>query len=401
MMNKKLLKKLRFVIVICIIILVIEFGYIIYCSFFKEEKSLYFDGINAVSIVDNGYVSVGSNNNNDMFYEKAKITKYDDKKNKVFERLYNKGYNGVFYEVIEDKGSFVAVGSYESTQEQHDELVRSALIVKYDKEGNIEFENELKVLDNSKFTSVVAVDDGYIVTGQSIYKNTKVGESSLGGALLIKYDKNGKEIFRKNYGNNKTAVYNDLIIFDNNIYAVGKNENKIGMISKYDMEGNMLAYNDYKHTDSLGFTGIVEAGNNLYAVGANMVSNGDTDALIVKYDLNCTYLTQVVHPLRDIERFNKVTKDDHDNIIAIGTRAILDKKNKNRVFNYDGLIAKYDSELEEIDLVTYGDDRDDYFTDVKMDNGNYLVVGYTLYDNESYLSKFIKYSDALKVLEID
>ena len=89
-MQKKLFKLLKLVAIVCVVILVIELIYIIYLL---QGKSIYFDGINSVINVDKGYVAVGSNNNNEKYYEKAKITKYNDKKEKVFEKLYNKGYN--------------------------------------------------------------------------------------------------------------------------------------------------------------------------------------------------------------------------------------------------------------------------------------------------------------------
>ena len=49
----------------------------------------------------------------------------------------------------------------------------------------------------------------------------------------------------------------------------------------------------------------------------------------------------------------------------------------------------------------YGDERDDYFTDIILDHNQYLVVGYSSYEDGSYLSKFIRYSDALKVLGVE
>ena len=67
---------------------------------------------------------------------------------------------------------------------------------------------------------------------------------------------------------------------------------------------------------------------------------------------------------------------------------------------YNGLIGKYKSDLSNIKLETYGAQRDDHFTDIKVVDNNYCVVGYSSYEDGSYLSKFIVYSDALKVLEV-
>ena len=61
----------------------------------------------------------------------------------------------------------------------------------------------------------------------------------------------------------------------------------------------------------------------------------------------------------------------------------------------------YDKVLEKVSVVRYGDDRDDYFTDVIVNDGNYLVSGYSSYEDGSYLNKFITYSDALKTLGVE
>ena len=36
-----------------------------------------------------------------------------------------------------------------------------------------------------------------------------------------------------------------------------------------------------------------------------------------------------------------------------------------------------------------------------FDEGEYVVAGYSFYDEGSYMSKFIRYSKALKVLGVD
>lgn len=402
-MNKKVLKRLRIVTIICIIVLVIELMYILFCAFFKEDKSIYFDGVNAFINIDNGYVAVGSNNNNDEYYEKAKLTIYNEKRENVMEKLYNKGYNSAFFGVAVDKdNNYIVVGDCEVDKKDEKNSTRKALIVKYDKDGNIIFDKTFAVLDNSKFTNVVVVNDGYLVVGQSIYKSNKVGDSEEGGAYLIKYSKDGKLLWKSNYGNNNSAVFNDVLVYDDNIYVVGKNNSRLGIICKYDEDGKLLKMNDYKYTDALGFSGIVEIDDYLYICGSNRISDDNTDAMIVKYNLDIEYIDEVIYDSEGIERFNKIIKDKYDNLITIGISAVVDEKNNNTVdeYDYDGIIAKYDKKLEKVAVVQYGDDRDDYFTDLKLDGNNYLVSGYSSYEDGSFLSKFIKYSDALKVLEI-
>ena len=401
-MNKRILKRLRLITIICLVVLFIELLYILYCAFYREDKSIYFDGINAFDTMKTGYVTVGSNNNNEKFFEKAKLTVYNEKKENILEKIYNKGYNSAFFGVAVDGSDFVAVGNYEENKKDYKNSVRKALLVKYDKDGNIVFEKSFSALDNSKFTNICVVDDGYIVVGQSIYKNNKIGNSKNGGAYIIKYSKDGEELWKKNFGSNDSAIYNDLVVYDDYIYVVGKSDSRVGLISKYDLDGKLIETNDYKYTDSLGFSGVVIIDDYLYVCGSNRTDDDDTDAMIVKYDLDCKYVDEVIYRGEGIERFNKIIKDSNDNLISIGISAVVDKKSRDTVdeYNYDGIIAKYNNDLEKIAVVSYGDERDDYFTDLKLVNNDYLVTGYSSYEDGSYMSKFIRYSDALKVLEI-
>ncbi len=399
-MNRKKVEQLKTISFVCVIILICELIYIGYHFLYNREKSVYFEGVNAIVSAPNYYISVGSNNDNDKHYEKAKLSKYDSKRIKNYEKLYNVGFNSSFFGVAIDGEDFVVVGNFEKTEEDHKDSVRRALIVKYDKDGNILFEKDFELLDNSKFTSVAVVGDYYYVTGQSIYKNTRVG-SKEGGAILAKYDKEGKLLWYRTYGSSKSAIFNDLIIVDNYIYTVGTDDNYLGIIAKYDLNGNYITHNDYRTTDSLGFSGIVADNGFIYISGALRRGKDNTDAMIVRYNYDCTYIDQAVYEGSGIERFYKLIVDDHDHIVAIGTMATPKKSGGITEYNYDGIIAKYDKELKYIDAVSYGDERDDYFTDIMFDGGEYVVVGYSFYDEGSYMSKFIRYSKALKVLGVD
>ena len=401
--KKKMLKRVKYLTIICIFILIAEILFVMYSLLFKNKESLYFDGINALITNDSYYVTVGSNNDNTNYYEKAKVSKFNSKREKTFEKLYNVGYNSAFFGVSMDEDNIVAVGSYEKTSTDHKDSIRRALIVKYDNTGEIVFSKDFKLLDNSKFTSVTTVNDGYLITGQSVYKNTKVGTKD-GGAILLKYDKDGNLLWTKTYGSSKSAIFNDLLIVNDTIYTVGMDTNNVGVICKYDLEGNFIGYNDFKYTDDVGFSGITNIGDNIYISGVERLSSTKTRAMIVRYDLDCNYINQVSYTSKDSTRYNKLAVDEHNNIIAIGIKTSnKNTKNKTRTadnVNYDGIIGKYNSDLNEVTVVNYGDDRDDYFTDIQVKNNEYLVVGYSSYEDGSYLSKFIRYSDALKVLEV-
>lgn len=398
-MNRRRVQQFKIISVLCILVLIGEVFYIGYRALYQSEKSLYFEGVNAFIPAGDAYVSVGSNNDNDNHYEKAKISFYNSRREKQSEKLYNVGYNSSFFGAAVDGSDCVVVGSYEKTKEDHRDSIRRALIVKYDSEGNLVFEKDFRILDNSKFTSVVVVGDSYYVVGQSIYRNTRIGNKE-GGAVLAKYNRDGELQWYRTYGNSKSSIFNDLLVEEGAIYTVGTDENYTGIIVKYDLDGNYLTYNDYNTTDSLGFSGIVEANGFIYISGALRRSNQDNDAIIVRYSMDCSYIDQVEYTGEGLERFNKLIVDDHEHIVAIGTMAIPKKNGGLGEYNYDGIIAKYDMDLKHIDSVSYGDERDDYFTDLIYDQGEYVVVGYSFYDDGSYMSKMIRYSKALKVLGV-
>lgn len=399
--QKNIFKMLVWTMVICIIVLVIE---IIYIGYTYRDKPIYFDGINALISTTKGYVTVGSNNNNESYLEKAKITKYNSKKEKEFETIYNKGLNGVFFDVVEDNsGNLIAVGSYESSDKDHLEGNRVGLIVKYDKDGNLVYEKSYSILDNSKFTSVYVYNDYYLVTGQSVYSDMKVGVSTDGGALLLCYDKELNLVWSKNYGDNKMSSYNDLVVYDEYVYVVGSNDSTSSVISKYDLKGNLINSVIYDDTDSLGFTGILNKGRYLIVSGSKKEKDSDNyDALIVRYNKDLEFREEIINEGKNSERYNQLILDKNENVVVVGTSRKLDDNDQNvNVYIHDGIIGKYDKDLNKVSVVDYGDDRDDYLTDIIEDNGSYLVVGYSSYEDGSYFSKFITYSDALKALGVE
>ena len=393
---------IKYIIIFCVIVLIIDLIIILYTNEKNKNKKTYFDSINSFEVVDENFVAVGSNNNNEKQYEKAKITKYSGKSEKLWEKIYNKGYNSSFFGIKQDGEDYVAVGNYESSKEEKKNKVRSALIVKYDAAGNILYENNLQILGNSKFTNLLVLDDGYIVIGQSIYENMTLGMSDNGGAIIVKYDKNLKEVWRKNYGGSKSGIYNDLILMNDYIYTVGKDSSNTGIVSKYDLDGNMIKTTNYNYTDSIGLTGITSCNNKIYVVGSKKVSDTDTydtDALLVKYDSDCDYLSEVTYKGQGLERFNRIILDDNK-LVVIGQTGIYNKKKSKNidVYNYNGLFAKYNTNLKELKNEEYALDVDDYFTDVKKYNNNYMISGYSEYEDNNYLSKFIIYSRAGKLI---
>ena len=88
--------------------------------------------------------------------------------------------------------------------------------------------------------------------------------------------------------------------------------------------------------------------------------------------------------------------DNNDDLVVLAS-TVEGKKNKDVHHAY---IGKYREDLTEASVVPYYNEEDDYFTDVSLMHDTYLVSGYSFYSEQGYLSKFLSYSEALKVLEV-
>ena len=86
-------------------------------------------------------------------------------------------YDGKFY------GTYLENTDSDIIYKKTEKIIKDG--IKYDKDGSLVYESTYRVLDNSKFTSIALVEDGYVVCGQSIYDNMMVGLSKDGGSIIV------------------------------------------------------------------------------------------------------------------------------------------------------------------------------------------------------------------------
>ena len=405
--------------------------------------------------MDQSYYGVGSSNMDDNGYEKATLYKYDSNYKLLWEKRFKSKYNSTFYNIVEDGDFLLAVGSYEKTKEENEEkldkevkshtakvdwidkVVPTAQIqystrenaekivvtlvneseeititnngtsreYTFNKDGEVLFKKDLQILGNSKFVNLLVLDDGYVVVGQSIYANNVLGNDDSGGAIIIKYDKDGKEIWRQNTGGNKSGLFNSVIQDGDYLYAVGKDATRYGMIAKYTLDGEKEKAVSYAKTDTIGFSNIVKFGDQFICVGAKKIKEDDEydhdiDGLLVAYNSNLEKTNEVTYKdtKKGLERFNDIIVDK-DNLIVVGHEAVVDKENstsKEYVYNYRSFILKFDSSLKKKEEIIYKENLDDYFTDIKLVKGKYLVSGYKKYKFNKYKTFFVHYSRDFK-----
>ena len=414
--QKKLVKWLRVIIVLCIAIIVIEACYI-GLSYYNRTKSIvYTDTLNSFKETDDGYLVVGNSdfknsefNSYEKDYNKAKFAKYNSDFEVEFESAYTKGYSSYFSDVIEYKDGYIAVGGAQYDEQQVEDNATDGLIVLYDKNGKQVDTKSVQIAGDTTFNKVLLVDDGFIVVGQSILQNMVIGNDPDGGALIIKYDLDLKEVWRANYGGSKSAIFNDAVIDGDYLYLVGKDATRYGMIAKYTLDGEQVFVKTYEYTDTVGFSSIVKVGDEFFVAGSKTINidakdeDKVTEGLILKYDSDGNVLDEVTFSRNNAARFNKIVSDG-DDLIVVGHTYKKDEEKSTDTYNYldyRGIIVKFNTDLEKLGNNKENGSGVDYFSDVIVTDDGYLVGGASSSkelgsNNKDYRTYFLQYNKNLE-----
>ena len=363
----------------------------IYFIFFHRNQSpSYIDTINAMDVSTSNIFAVGTNNANDKELSKAKFAKYDFNRQKIFEKVYNKGYRSNFNDVLFDEDDVVLVGSYESSKKDHQNSISTAIILKYDTDGNLLFEKEYTILSDTEFFRVLSMDYGYLAIGTGKNKSGKKV------AVMVKYGNNGAVEWNVTFDKEENVEFQDAIIYNNFIYIVGRADNHMGVLAKYNIDGNLVQYITNNQVDSLGFSSITQVNDSLVVTTGLQESDSSVVPMLIRYNLDLGFINEATYSMQYPARFQKVITDSNNNLVVFGTAY---EKQDGKVIHHS-FIGKYRSDLTEVQVVNYYNESDDYFTDVVSVDDSYLVSGYSFYSGEGYFSKFMTYSEALKLLEV-
>ena len=379
----QIIKKLFLIFLLVLIIIGV------YYFFFRDQESSdYLDTIDAVTSSDGLIFAVGRNNNNDQKLTKAKFTIYDEQQQKIYERVYNKGYRSQFYDIALAEDDVVVVGRFDDSKKDYQNHNSTALLLKYSHDGELLFEKRFDGVSNSKFVDVISIDDGYLVFGTGKKDQQDIG-------LLLKYYNDGTLAWEKEFTEGNSE-FSSAIVVDEKIYVVGR-QNHHGLLVMYTMDGTLEQYITYEDTDSLGFSDIVEVDRYLVVTTGIKESNDKVLPGLIRYDLDLEYVNEISYTSEHSGRFLKVVKDSNDDLVVLGSTS-ENKKNDNVI--HHSYIGKYRSNLTEAQVVPYYNEEDDYFTDIILMDDSYLVSGYSYYPEQGYLGKFLSYSSALKLLEV-
>jgi len=251
-------------------------------------------------------------------------------------------------------GGFVAVGASQSSELFQDiypgysisetDAITDAIIVKYDNEGNEVWKNVIGGDATETFSDVVETEDnGFIAIGQTKGEISGLDYHDKEDALIVKYDGNGKLVWKDTFGGTKSEIFSSIIKVNDGYLVVGYSAS-----TDYDLQG--------------------------------LDTKGNFDILLVKYKEDGTISWKKVFGGSELDSPDKIKQTPDGGYVIVGASQsdILDKNN-NTIANKglrDALILKLNSNFELEWQKTYGGSGDDRFNGIEFtEDGGYIVVG--------------------------
>lgn len=286
---------------------------------------------------------------------------------------------------------------------------RDAIIIKYNMDYNQEWIKNFGGSSDDYWTSIaLSYDinnqiDGYILVGRSDSSNLDIKNNGFSDAIIAKYDLNGEVIWQKSYGSKGYDNFNNIIISRNSsglvdgYIAVGmitssatKND---AVIIKYNLNGEIIWEKVLNGKNDDYYISVIQSNNSYIAVGYSSSTdlgfdnNGLTEAIIVKYDLNGN--KQLIKTLggNSSDEFRSISlsyneEGKNDGYIIVG-RSDSNNIGFTLKSNYDAIITKYDFDLNQEWINSFGGSAPDAllsviaFTNDENKIDGYIAAGYS------------------------
>lgn len=361
----------------------------------------------------------------------ALIIKYD-KDDKVLWSKTLAGTLGDYYTGVTEMsdGSLIVAGYTESTDIEGITLVGSydGILVKYDKEGNLLWKKNYGGTDEEWLLHVESTQDGGFVAVGHTFSTSINGVSNNGSkdALIIKYDKNANLESQVLYGGTGYDHFNSIIQdSDGNYVAVGYSRsseiaNTMGdsIIVKFDTTGKLLWSNSFATdnvinnqsntravwiANSKGYMDIlIDSDGNYITVGdviADLLEETDfTSEKVISRVVNTTPKTYGL-----ISKYTKDGNKEFDKIygncagvftgieeISSGGYYVSGNLEENSAVNqrliisdfYDAIVIQFDNEFNGVSEKFYAGYSNDKFLGLGVTKNNkYIAVGYSASNN--------------------
>lgn len=322
--------------------------------------------------------------------------------NRIIVAIYGGAGTDLFsFAVTDSKDNTICIG-YTTSEGAGGE---DALVVKYDSAFNIIARKRYGGTGAERLRSVkVDSNDNIIVAGH-------VGSEGTGSfcGLVIKFDKLLNIITRKIYNGSSSIQFNGVAIDSNgNVICIGRTTGGGAgaddcSIVKFDSNLNLIAHKFLGSNVYDSFQDVtVDKNNNIIAVGqTNTLTNtaGGYDGLVVKFDTNLNILVQKSYGGNVDEMFSRVVTDSQNNILICGRTT--SESLTGTTINDDALVIKFDNNLNILAHKRYGGGGVDAFYGINVDlNDNIICVGQTNSEGpgSNYAALIVKFDKDLNIV---
>ena len=402
---------------------------------------------------DGGYIAVGQSNSevitkygtgNNGKYD-AIIVKFAQNGEVEWSRNFGGSNDDVFNAVVEGPNGYVAVGKTTSNDIDLAELYKGghsdALIVAYDKQGNVTYERSYGAATGTngreEFNDIIVDGNNYVIVG-SINAQNKDGDlegSGLSGdrssAIILKLDFNFNQQWRSFFTGTFSENFKRIIKTEGNNYIVVGNSSSFdydmtglsydntysdtdAIIIEYNKDGNLVSKNSLKGSKNDIFFDVVEVDDGYVIVGHTASADGDftglnkadnayLDAIIVKYDKSFNVVWKKVFGGSEIDEFTSISKVNNSEVLVVGYSQSSDMDmqgiSKTTDGYRNGLIIKYNvNNGNIIQKKTFGGSNSEVFNSIIKTKNNYYIVAGSSYSNNIDLKNFNKgHQDAVLV----
>lgn len=305
------------------------------------------------------------------------------------------------------------------------------IIVKYDKDGNIEWNKTLGGTNNEEISSISKdPNGGYVVAGYTdstevTLDNTVIDTNYFGNedGIVVKLDSNGNYVWSQSIGGTGVDRINGVTVSESGDVAVigsytstelNVNKNETDSLENLGAETKeknafVVVYGSsgqYKWSQNIGganssstssntadTTGVgIVATDSGFAVAVNFIettylntgkttsvtSKGEADGLVILYTGNgsVSWYKQIGSSKND--NLTGITKDKDGNIIVVGSyagNATIGTTNVSTKGKYDGLVVKYSGLGEYITHKTIGGTSDDTISSLYVTEDGSILLG--------------------------
>ncbi len=299
----------------------------------------------------------------------------------------------------ETSDGYLVVGNSDfknSKFNDYEKKYKKAKFAKYNNDFEIEFESAYTKGYSSYFSDIIEYSDGFIAVGGAQYNKEQVKDNATDG-LIVLYDKKGKQVKTKSVQIAGDTTFNKVLLLDDGFIVVGQSILQ-NMVIGTDPDGGALIikYNfDLKEEWRANFGGSKSATFNDAIIDKDYIYLVGKDAtrygMIAKYTLSGERVYAKTYEYTDTVGFSSIVKVGNNFFVAGSKTINIDAKDTDKVT--EGLILKYNSDGEVLDEVTFSRNNALRFNKIVSDGNDLIVVGHTYKKDEEKSTDTYNYLD--------